>query len=82
MKWRLVITPQVQSALRTFPPQTERYIRAALDQLVEGPEIGKPLRDELNGLHSFLTRRFRIIYEIQPSHRIVSVVGVGSKVGR
>lgn len=75
MKWRLVITPQVQSALRTFPPQTKRYIRSALDQIVEDPEIGKSLRDELNGLHSFSTRRFRIIYEIQSSRRILSVIG-------
>ena len=79
MKWRLVITPKVQEALRTFPPETKRYVRRALQEIVKNPWIGKPLRDELVGLNSFRVRRFRIVYRLERHVVMVIVVGVGPR---
>ena len=79
MKWRLIITPKVQAALRTFPPQTKQYIRQAFDAICEDPWSGKPLHDELEGLHSFRAKRFRIVYRIQRQTIAVVVIGVGHR---
>lgn len=75
MKWRLVIAPKVQSAFRSFPPETKQYIRQALEEIADDPQIGKPLRDELEGLYSFRAKKFRIVYRIQ--HRTITVVVIG-----
>lgn len=79
MTWRLVITPQVQEALRAFPPETKRYIRRAFQEIVKNPWIGKPLRDELEGLHSFRVRRFRIVYRMDRHIVTVVVIGIGPR---
>ena len=79
MRWRLIITPRVQSSLRAFPPEAKRYIREALDEIRKDPWVGKPLRDELAGLHSFRTRRFRVIYQIQRHVVTVVVIAVGPR---
>jgi len=36
--------------------------------------VGKPLRDELEGFHSFRAKRFRIVYQIR--HREITVVAI------
>ncbi len=79
MKWRLRITPKVQEVLPGFPPQTKRYIRESFGEILKDPWAGKPLRDELEGLHSFRAKRFRIVYQIQRENRVVFVVGVGPR---
>ncbi|MBI2870389.1 MAG: type II toxin-antitoxin system RelE/ParE family toxin [Candidatus Omnitrophica bacterium] len=79
MKWRLVVTPEVETALRSYPPEIKRYIRAALDEIRKDPWIGKSLRDELAGFHSFRARRFRIVYRIERTTITVVVIGIGSR---
>lgn len=79
MIWRLRVTPKVQELPPVFPPDTKRYIRRAFDELVSDPWQGKPLRDELVGLHSFRAKRFRIVYQIKRDTATVMVVGVGPR---
>ena len=79
MTWRLTVTPKVQEALRTFPPQVKRYIRQGLREIREDPRVGKPLKDELTGFHSFRTHRFRIVYQIRRDTITVFVIGIGPR---
>jgi len=79
VKWRLVVTPKVQTTLRVLPPQTKRYVREALEELRKDPWSGKPLRDQLAGLFSLRTRRFRIVYRIERNLVTVIVVGFGHR---
>ena len=79
MTWRLVITPKVQEALRTVPPETKRYVRRAFQEIAKNPWIGKPLRDDLVGLHSLRVRRFRVVYRMERHIVTVVVVGVGPR---
>ena len=79
MKWRLFITPKVQAALRKFPPETKRYIREALGEICHDPWVGKPLRDDLEGLHSFRAKRFRIVYQIRHHEITIVVIAVGPR---
>lgn len=79
MKWRLFLTPQAEALLRVLPPLTKRYVRQALDEILEDPWIGKALRDDLTGFHSFRTGRFRIVYQIHSPHRRLMVIGIGRR---
>lgn len=79
MTWRLIITPKVQEALRTFAPQTKRSLRMAFKELTRDPWLGKPLRDELTGCHSFRVRRFRVVYQLRRERKTIAVIGVGPR---
>ena len=79
MKWRVVITPAVQAAIRTFPPETKRYIRQGFEEVRKDPFAGKALKDDLAELYSFRVRRFRIVYRVEKRIITVLVVGVGHR---
>jgi len=49
-----------------------------LQHSVTDPEIGKSLKDELEGLKSYRISRFRIIYRISPK-KTVEIAGVGPR---
>ena len=79
MTWRLVITPKVQKAFGSFPPETRQYIRRALEDIAQDPWIGKPLRDDLTGFYSFRSKRFRVVYRIERKIITVVVVAIGPR---
>jgi mRNA interferase RelE/StbE len=48
-----------------------------LDDIVHDPAIGKPLRDELEGLRSCRTGRFRVVYRAIGT--AVEIVAIGPR---
>lgn len=64
--------------IRGTHPQLKRKIKSALKRIINNPDVGKSLRDELNSLKSFKVSRFRIIYRIS-SKNIIDIVGIGSR---
>ncbi len=79
MRWRLVVAPEAQNVIRTLSPQTKKYVREALGELIKDPFCGKPLRDELAGLYSFRVRRFRVVYKVDRKIITVIVVAIGRR---
>lgn len=79
MNYRLVIPPGVEQALSHFPPHLKRKIRAALEAIREEPHLGKPLKDELQGLWSYRVTRYRIVYRIHHGRIEIQVVDVGPR---
>ncbi len=53
-------------------------MKAALKAILSDPDIGKSLRNELEGLRSFRVGRFRIIYR-KPSKGIIDIVAIGPR---
>ena len=45
-------------------------MRAALDQVILNPGIGKQLKHELTGLSSLRVGKFRVVYRIRNARRI------------
>jgi len=43
------------------------------------PELGQPLRGELLGLWRYRVRRFRIVYALDRSARVLRVLAVGHR---
>ncbi len=78
--WRLQVAGPARRDLERIPP---RHIDAVLDTLVaiEGNprRLGKQLRFELEGLWVARRGPFRIIYEIDQTSRVVTVVKIAHR---
>ena len=75
---KLRVPGEIVALIRGCHPQLKRKIRAGLKHIVIEPEIGKSLKDELEGLRSYRISRFRIIYRIS-SKKIIDVVAIGPR---
>jgi mRNA interferase RelE/StbE len=78
-RYRLVIAPQAAEVVRALHPDLKRSVRSALDALGHTPSLGEPLRGDLAGLWRYRVRRFRIVYELDRSARLVRVMAVGPR---
>ena len=75
---KLLVPNAVRDVLKKMHPDLRRQIKAALQLILDEPEIGTPLRDELSGLRSLRVRRLRIVY--RPQARAIAIVSVGPRV--
>jgi mRNA interferase RelE/StbE len=78
MSQRLLrVSHELRDQIRSLHPDLRRLVRAALDQILANPAVGKPLRGKLAGLRSLRVRRFRIIYRCEVVH--IDLVAVGPR---
>jgi len=77
--YRLVIAPAPAAVIRALPPEVKRSVRNALRALGRDPDLGQPLRGELQGLWRYRVRRFRIVYALDRSTRVLRVLAVGHR---
>lgn len=75
---RLRVPDDVASLVRGLHPGLKRKVRAALDDILENPDTGKALREELEGLRSYRVGRWRILYRCR-ARDIVELVAVGPR---
>ena len=73
------IPPHVAEAIRHFPPDLKRSVKAALRALSADPETGDPLVPELEGFWKYRVRRFRIVYAIDRQRRVLRIMAVGHR---
>ena len=69
------LTPAAVHDLERIPPRYVGAILAFLDGLLaENPaRVGKPLRQDLEGLHGARRGDYRVLYEIDEAHVVVLV---------
>lgn len=65
--------------IRTLHPDLKRKIKAALQTILNNPQSGKALKDELEGLQSFRVGKFRVVYKTAKDKRIIEIVAVGPR---
>jgi mRNA-degrading endonuclease RelE of RelBE toxin-antitoxin system len=71
-------TATAERALRGLP---EKVAAAAVEfiygSLAENPQrVGKPLRFELEGLHSARRGDYRVVYQIDPAEATVTIMAI------
>lgn len=71
------IPAQVRDLIRKLPPDLKRKVREALDDILDDPGCGKPLKRELEGYWSLKVGRHRIIY--RPDGEGVEIVALGPR---
>jgi mRNA interferase RelE/StbE len=73
----LKVTAEIRNLIRRLHPQLKRKVRAALGDILEDPDCGKALKDELEGYWSLPIGRTRIIY--RRVERGVEIVAIGPR---
>ena len=78
--YSLRVPADLADLIRSLHPKLKRKLRAALEQIAAEPHLGKPLKDELEGLRSLRLGRFRVIYHLGAGHDI-DLVAFGPREG-
>ena len=79
MTWAVHYTKTAAKAIGKLDPSVRARVRAAIDTLRDDPYRGKPLQLTLQGLYSWRTGDWRIIYRVQAERIEVLVVTVGHR---
>lgn len=72
-------------AVRAIQSALPEAVAAAVVEFITGPllqnprRVGKPLRGELEGIHSARRGTYRVLYRIDDVERIVTVLRVGHR---
>ncbi len=77
--YRLDIPPHLTEIIRHLPPDLKRAVKGALQALSGDPALGEPLLRELEGVWKYRVRRFRIIYSVDRTKRVVRIFAVGHR---
>ena len=77
--YRLRVPDRIAAVLRKLHPTIKSHIRAGLRIIIENPDAGKALREELKGLRSFRVKRYRIIYRPDSEKRCIEIVAIGPR---
>ena len=66
---------------RDLPPRVVHAVLALIDGDlgIEPARVGKPLRPPLGGIWSARRGTYRILYEINPQKRVVTIVSIESR---
>ena len=75
---RLRIPDDLAALIRGLHPSIKKKVRAALAAILDAPESGKALKDELAGLRSYRLGNFRIVYRLAKG-RVIEQVAVGPR---
>ena len=76
---RLKMSDETAELVRTLHPDLKRKIKAALQTVLNDPQSGKVLKDELERLQSFKVGKFRVVYKTAKDKGIIEVVAVGPR---
>ncbi len=76
---RLKVSDETAALVRTLHPDIKRKIKAALQTVLNDPQSGKALKDELKGLQSFKVGKFRVVYKTAKARGVIEVVAIGPR---
>jgi len=76
---KLKMPDETAALVRTLHPGIKRKIKAALQVILNDPQSGKALKDELEGFQSFKVGKFRVIYKTATGKGIIEIVAIGPR---
>ena len=79
MKFELYLTARAKGDFASLSGSTLERITRALEKISMNPYIGKFLKGELQGLHSYRTGNYRIIYEVVKAKIVIIVLKIGHR---
>jgi len=79
LRYRPEAAPEIDEVIRLLPPSVKRAVRAAIRALAADPHLGEPLHRDLEGLFKYRVRRYRIVYRIMDSARVIRIMAVGER---
>ncbi|MBI3618302.1 MAG: type II toxin-antitoxin system RelE/ParE family toxin [Candidatus Omnitrophica bacterium] len=76
---RLLLTNRARKDVDRLSPTLRHQIATALERITQNPLMGKALKGEFQGLHSYRMGTHRIIYQIHAREILVIVLKVGHR---
>jgi mRNA interferase RelE/StbE len=76
--YKIRTSAEIANLIRGTHPLLKKKIRSALTIIVNNPDIGKSLKDELAGLKSYRVSTYRIIYRIS-SRQCIELIAIGPR---
>src|SRR5207247_720133 len=77
--YRLVYESGAEQLASRLAPDVKPLVKRAIERLRNNPHLGKELRFELAGYRSLRSRRYRVIYRVRDSERVVEVHYFGQR---
>lgn len=77
MHCRLAVSEPLRETIRRLPPDLKKKVKLAFAEIIQNPDCGKPLKEELEGRFTYKVGKFRIIYRGHPSY--VEIVAFGPR---
>jgi mRNA interferase RelE/StbE len=77
-RYKVAISP-LAAGIRDLHPEIRASIRNALKALAADPTLGIELRAELSGVRRYRVRRFRIVYSLDRTARVLRIDAVGHR---
>jgi mRNA-degrading endonuclease RelE of RelBE toxin-antitoxin system len=74
----LRVPARVADLIRGLHPEITKKNRASLQAIVQAPNVGKSLKDELSGLRSYRMGRLRIVYRVTDD-RVIEIASIGPR---
>lgn len=75
-QYRVQLGSEVAETVRRLPPGIKRALRAAIRHLAMNSTAGDALHGELEGRFKYRVRRYRIVYRIDRSARVLHIIAV------
>ena len=76
---KLRVSDETADLIRSLHPDLKRKIKAALQTILNDPEAGKALKEDLEGLRSFRVGKFRVVYTKSSGKMIIDIVAIGPR---
>jgi mRNA interferase RelE/StbE len=77
--WTVRYTRSAAKAIRQLDPQVRERVRAAIETLCDDPLRGKPLQLTLQGLRSWRTGDWRVVYRVLEDRIEILVIAGGHR---
>lgn len=79
MPYQIKITSFANRVAKKFSPEIKKAAKAALKELAQNPYLGKELQAELSGFWSYKFLRYRIVFKIDTTKKIIVVWAIGHR---
>jgi mRNA interferase RelE/StbE len=75
----LRVPEYIVSLIHNLHPLIKADIRAGLHFLVQNPDGGKALKEELHGMRSYRVKKYRVVYRNIASEKILEIIAIGPR---
>ncbi|MFC1820646.1 type II toxin-antitoxin system RelE/ParE family toxin [Thermodesulfobacteriota bacterium] len=72
-------TPEAARLLSKLHPENKKSIKAGLKVLLQNPNLGDDLQEELSGFKSYKLKRYRIIYKHIEEENVMHIYYIGHR---
>lgn len=75
--YRIAYTREAKERIEKLSTKLKTQVKKAIERIAQNPDLGKRLTQELTGMFSYRTGRFRIIYRVLHKEILILILTIG-----